>query len=85
MMTRKLRKISGLLMNFVLFLNSLDRVGTVQNTIPEQYERHGLFKKSKASVAKLMNALNPEPVFGITSMSKNPITGVEKLCVMDAV
>ena len=34
----------------------------------EELERHGLFKKSKASVAKL-NALNLEPVFGITSMS----------------
>ena len=30
-------------------------------------ERYGLFKNSKARVAKL-NALNPEPVFGITSM-----------------
>ena len=34
----------------------------------EELERYGLFKKSKARVAKL-NALNPEPVFGITSMS----------------
>ena len=34
----------------------------------QELERYGLFKKSKARVAKL-NALNPEPVFGITSMS----------------
>ena len=41
-----------------------------------ELERYGLFKKSKANVAKL-NALNPEPVFGIISMSKNPINGVD--------
>ena len=36
-------------------------------------ERYGLFKKeSNANVAKL-NALNTEPVFGITSMSKKTI------------
>jgi hypothetical protein len=34
----------------------------------EELERYGLFKQSKARVAKL-NALNPEPVFGITWMS----------------
>ena len=34
----------------------------------EYLERYGLFKKSKARFAKL-HALNPEPVFGITSMS----------------
>ena len=34
----------------------------------EELERDGLFKKSKARIAKL-NALNLEPVFGITSMS----------------
>ena len=42
----------------------------------DELERYGLFKKSKANVAKL-NALNPEPVFGIISMSKNPINGVD--------
>ena len=51
---------------------------TVHNTSADELERYGLFKKSKASVAKL-NALNPEPVFGITSMSKNPINGVETI------
>ena len=35
----------------------------------DELERYGLFKKSKSNVPKL-NALNPEPVFGITSMSK---------------
>ena len=35
-------------------------------------------KKSKTSVAKL-NVLNPEPVFGITSMSKNSINDVETI------
>ena len=49
------------------YLNSLERVGKVQNTIPEELERYGLFKKLKARVAKL-NALNPEPVSGTTSM-----------------
>jgi len=44
----------------------------------DELERYGLFKTSKASVAKL-DALNPEPVFGITSMSKNPINGVETI------
>eukprot|EP00450_Noctiluca_scintillans_P034621 CAMPEP_0194549774 /NCGR_PEP_ID=MMETSP0253-20130528/95374_1 /TAXON_ID=2966 /ORGANISM="Noctiluca scintillans" /LENGTH=384 /DNA_ID=CAMNT_0039397207 /DNA_START=238 /DNA_END=1391 /DNA_ORIENTATION=- len=34
----------------------------------EEMERYGLYKKSKSRVEKL-NALNPEPVFGITSMS----------------
>ena len=34
----------------------------------EELEGYGLFKKSKIRVAKL-NALNPEPIFGITSMS----------------
>ena len=33
----------------------------------EELERYDLFKKSKARVAKL-NALNTEPVIGITSM-----------------
>ena len=42
----------------------------------DELERHGLFEKSKANLAKLM-VLNPEPVCGITSMSKNPINGVE--------
>ena len=51
---------------------------TVRNTSADELERYGLFKKSKASVAKL-NALNPEPVFGIASMSKNPINGVETI------
>ena len=34
----------------------------------EELERYGLFKKSTARAAK-QDALNPEPVFGITSMS----------------
>ena len=34
----------------------------------EELKRYGLFKKSNIHVAKL-NALNPESVFGITSMS----------------
>ena len=34
----------------------------------DELERYGLFKKSNSHVAKL-NPLNPEPVFGITSMS----------------
>ena len=37
----------------------------------EELERYGLFKKSKARITKL-NALNPEPIFGITSMSDRP-------------
>ena len=39
-------------MNFMRHLNSLEHVGTVQNTIPDELERCGLFKKSKARVAK---------------------------------
>ena len=39
-------------MNFVQHLNIVERVGTVQNTIPDELERYGLFKKSKARVAK---------------------------------
>ena len=46
--------------------------------VADELERYGFFKKSKAHVAKL-NALNPEPVVGITSMSKNPINGVETI------
>ena len=51
---------------------------TVHNASADELERYGLFKNSKASVAKL-NALNPEPVFGITSLSENPINGVETI------
>ena len=36
----------------------------------EELKRYGLFKKAKASVAKL-NASNHELVFGITSMSNS--------------
>ena len=36
----------------------------------EEFKRYDLFKKSKAHVAKL-NALNPEQVFGITSISNS--------------
>ena len=36
----------------------------------DELKRYDLFKKSKANVAKL-NELNPEPVFGITSMSNS--------------
>ena len=47
---------------------------TVHNTAfandADELERRGFFEKSKANVAKL-NALNPEPVFGITSMSNS--------------
>merc|ERR1712136_121355 len=46
----------------------------------EELERYGLFKNSKARVAKL-NALNPEPVFGITSMSdRHPEEQFKKYC-----
>ena len=55
-------------------LNSPERVGTLRNTNRKHYandgeelEAYGFFKKSKARVAKL-NALSPEPVFGITPM-----------------
>ena len=59
-------------MNFMPCLKSLERVGTVRNTIPEELERCGLFKKSKTHVAK-PNALDPESVFGMTFMSdKHP-------------
>ena len=44
----------------------------------EELERCGLFKKSKTHVAKL-NALNPEPVFGITSMSDKYVKSQETL------
>ena len=54
-------------MNFYGLSHSLERVETVQNTIPVELERCDLFRKSKARVAKL-NALNPELVSGITSM-----------------
>ena len=50
------------------FFNNLERVGSVQKTIPAEFKRYDLFKESKANVAKL-NELNLEPVFGITSMS----------------
>ena len=57
--------------------NNLERVGTVQmrsqthcGNDTDELKRYGLFKKSKANVAKL-NALNPEPVLGITSMSNS--------------
>ena len=46
---------------------NLERVGAVQKTIPEEFKRYDLFKKSKAKVAK-PNALNLEPISGITSM-----------------
>ena len=39
-------------MNFMQHLNIVERVGTVQNTVPDELERYGLFKKSKARVAK---------------------------------
>ena len=39
-------------MNFMPHFNSLERVGTVRNTIPDELERYGLFKKSKVRVAK---------------------------------
>ena len=54
-------------MNFMRHLDSLERIGTVQNTVPEELERYDLFRTSKARVAKL-NALNPEPVSGIASV-----------------
>ena len=54
-------------MNFMPTFNNLERVGAVQKTIPEEFKRYDLFKKSEARVAKL-NALNHEPVSGITSM-----------------
>ena len=38
-------------MNSLPNFNSLERVGTVQNTRPDELERYGLFKKSKARVA----------------------------------
>ena len=41
-----------MLMIFLRHPKSLERVGTVQNTIPEELERYGFFKKSKARVAK---------------------------------
>ena len=44
----------------------------------DELERCGFFEKSNTNAAKL-NALNPEPVFGITSMSKNPINCVETI------
>ena len=58
-------------MNFMLYVNFL-------NVLKQQHlkhyandaevlKHHDLFRKSKARVAKL-NALNPEPVSGITSM-----------------
>ena len=39
-----------LMRNFMPHLKSLERVGTVQNTIPEELERYGFFEKSKARV-----------------------------------
>ena len=39
-------------MRFMPHFNSLERVGTVRNTIPDDLERYGLFKKSRARVAK---------------------------------
>ena len=44
----------------------------------EELERYGLFKKSKARITKL-NALNPEAVFGITSMSDKHVKSQETL------
>ena len=44
----------------------------------EELERYGLFKKSKARITKL-NALNPESVFGITSMSDKHVKSEETL------
>ena len=41
-------------------------------------ERYGLFEKLNTHVAKL-NALNPEPVFGITSMSGKHVKSQETL------
>ena len=38
--------------NFMRHLKSLERVSTIQNTIPDELERYGLFKKWKARVAK---------------------------------
>ena len=40
------------MMNLMRRLNGLERVGTLQNTIPDVLERYGLFNKSKARVAK---------------------------------
>ena len=44
----------------------------------EEMERYGLFKKSKVRITKL-NALNPESVFGITSMSNKHVRSQETL------
>jgi len=44
----------------------------------EELERYGLFKKSKARMTKL-NALNPESVFGITSMSDKHVKSQKTL------
>ena len=41
-----------MMMNFIPYFISLERVGTVQNTKPEELERYGFFKKSKARVTK---------------------------------
>ena len=39
-------------MNFKRHLNCLERLGTIQNTIQDELDRYGLFKKSKARVTK---------------------------------
>ena len=44
----------------------------------DELKRYGLFKISKARVTKL-NALNPESVFGITSMSDKHVKSQETL------
>ena len=44
----------------------------------EELERYGLFKKSKARITKL-NALSPESVLGITSMSDKHVKSQETL------
>ena len=54
-------------------------MGTVQNTIPDELERYDLFKESKSSVVKL-NTLNPEAVFGITSISNHAGANLDQLC-----
>ena len=51
---------------------------TVQNTIPEELERYGLFKKSKTHVA-MLNVLNSDSVFGISCMSDKHVQSQETL------
>ena len=46
------------LMNFLRHLNSPERVGTVQNTIPDELERYGLFKHvSRSMMIKARNII----------------------------